>query len=491
MDTVDSSGVPQTDECSHFAVGSLVADKYVVEGALGSGGLGAVIVARHRALNHRVAIKYLKSGGKESTIVERFLREARLSAQIQSDHVVKVHDVGELADGSPFMVMEYLEGGDLSDLIQDRGVPIATAVDYVLQACDGLAEAHALGIVHRDIKPENLFLAQRTNHVPVVKIIDFGISKVTSKNRAMNWAHLTSENERFGTPVYMSPEQLRSSTDVDGTTDIWALGVVLFELITGELPFNGGDVPQLCTSILTSPPRRLSALCPAVPQRLEGVILKCLEKDARFRFRNIAEFAQEIARFGPPEAAERVKRIKNRVVMSGISVRPSTPISGSMNAVLLPNHTPLAITLRDRAKTGDGHTLPTPQQRRAPIVIAGAVAVVAMLVLVSIARRPRGDSASGSPQAIAMSRPEAVAIAPLSSAQAPYDDSIEATPTPVASSPVARMPLAPSPAVIATIIPRARRAPVAGITSSASSSSAHAAMPSASMDRRALYGDRN
>ncbi len=262
-----------------FSVGSVVAGKYLVEGTLGSGGLGAVVVARHVALDQRVAIKYLKPGLTDQEVVARFLREARLTAQIQSEHAVKVHDVGELDGARPYMVMEYLEGTTLRETLGQGPLTQVLAVDYVLQACDALAEAHALGIVHRDLKPENLFLAKRSNQAPILKIIDFGMSKVTPRHRDASQVHVTRSTDRFGTPAFMSPEQLRSAMTVDARADIWALGVVLFELITRTLPFEGDDLPQLCTSILMDEPARPSAALPDIAPRLEAAILKCLEKD--------------------------------------------------------------------------------------------------------------------------------------------------------------------------------------------------------------------
>ncbi len=224
-----------------FANGSLVGGKYLVEETVAEGGIGVIVAARHLALEQRVAIKHLKAKALENpSLVERFVREARLAAQISSEHVVRVFDVGSLPEGGPYMVMEYLHGQDLGSLLASGPLSIPRAVDYIVQACDALAEAHVLRIVHRDIKPENLFLAERPSNTPILKIIDFGISKVApTRGEGDSWAHETAANERFGTPLYMSPEQLRSSSNVDSRTDIWALGVTLFELVTGRLPFVG------------------------------------------------------------------------------------------------------------------------------------------------------------------------------------------------------------------------------------------------------------
>jgi len=319
-----------------FANGAVIAGKYLIEETIAQGGIGVVVVAKHLALQQHVAIKYLRPKALSNpVIVERFVREARLAAQITSEHVVRVHDVGTLPEAGPYMVMEYLVGEDLGRTLRGGPLPVTRAIDYVLQACDALAEAHALRIVHRDIKPENMFLAQRASNTPIVKIIDFGISKISPRRgEDGQWGtdHFSSEtagSERFGTPLYMSPEQLRSTTNVDARTDIWSLGVVLHELITGALPFTGEALPQICTSVLSGRPIPLTAARPDAPWQLEPIILKCLEKEAGRRYRNVAELAQELVAFGPPSATERVARIFEVVRRGGDSIRP--PASSTRN----------------------------------------------------------------------------------------------------------------------------------------------------------------
>jgi len=313
----DERGVPA------FANGAVIGGKYLIEETVAEGGIGVVVVATHLALQQRVAIKYLKPKALSNpVIVERFVREARLAAQITSEHVVRVHDVGTLPDAGPYMVMEYLIGEDLGRTVQSGPLPIDCAVDYVLQACDALAEAHALRIVHRDIKPENMFLAQRASNTPIVKIIDFGISKIARRRGEVDpWRTETAASEQFGTPVYMSPEQLRSTSNVDARTDIWSLGIVLHELLTGSIPFEGESLPQVCTSILTARPARLTASRPSAPSALEQIVLKCLDKNPSLRYRNVAEFAQALAPFGPASASGRVARIVEVVRRGGDSIR--------------------------------------------------------------------------------------------------------------------------------------------------------------------------
>jgi serine/threonine protein kinase len=344
-----------------FAPGSVVGEKYVVEREIGDGGLGVVVKARHVQLEHSVAIKYLKPFAVSMPgVVERFLREARLAAKIRSDHAVKVHDIGTGESGAPYMVMEYLEGKDLGQLIEASG-PIGSdkAIDYVLQAIEALAEAHAAGIVHRDLKPDNLFLAQRAGGSSIVKVLDFGISKVRAKGRASLTSRrerLTEVNDRMGTPVFMSPEQFEGRVEVDARADIWALGVVLHELVTGDLPFDGVELPQLCAAVLSQPAIRLRAAMPTASPELEAIVLRCLEKDREKRYRNVAELAQDLAQLWHPETPSRIKHIARVIRDGGESIRPPTPFPGSIRLQPFPSEPPSVTTALASARPA---TLPT------------------------------------------------------------------------------------------------------------------------------------
>jgi serine/threonine protein kinase len=225
------------DTSPSVITGAMLAGKYRIEHVLGEGGMGVVVAATNEALRQRVAIKLLRSGAlANAKALGRFEREARAAASLRSNHVARVLDVGKLEDGRPYMVMEYLEGQDLGDVIDRVGeMPVHEAVDYVLQACEAIAEAHAAGIIHRDLKPKNLFLSRTVDGRPLVKVLDFGISKMEDAAEDMS---LTRTTEIIGSPSYMSPEQLRASKGVDVRTDIWALGVILFELLTKKLPFQ-------------------------------------------------------------------------------------------------------------------------------------------------------------------------------------------------------------------------------------------------------------
>jgi serine/threonine-protein kinase len=415
---------PFPPESPSFRTGGVLFGKYRIERVLGQGGLGVVVAATHLQLDQRVAIKYLKPAAlTQKSAVERFLREARLASQIQSDHVVRVYDVGTLEDGSPYIVMEYLDGVDLAGALENGPLLVRTAVDYVLQACDALAEAHAMGIVHRDLKPGNFFLAKRAGGASVVKLIDFGISKAPpGRSPSGSWEHVTTGQEIFGTPVYMSPEQLRAAADVDPRTDIWALGVALHELLTGSMPFYGEGVPQLCVSILRDPPVPLRRVRPGAPAELEAVILKCLEKDRARRYRNVAELAQELAPFAPESSGARVDHIRRVIEAGGASVRPPAPSRGSFDptagdSALLPTDAP-----------------PAPRRRATLILVTVASLVVAAglgLVGLLFASGRQGEHAPVGPPAApsaSESAPAPVSVAPLAASPSAWSQP-EAPPT--------------------------------------------------------------
>src|SRR4029079_1744928 len=276
--------------------GDLLAGKYRVERVLGEGGMGYVVAAIHEQLEQRVAVKLLiEELAEDPDAVERFLREARASVRIQSEHVARVIDVGELADGAPYLVMEFLSGRDLAQELEARETfEIGVAIDYVLQACEALAEAHALGVIHRDLKPANLFLTHRPDGSPLVKVLDFGISKALKSQSGPGGSSpsLTAAQSFLGSPAYMSPEQARRPKTVDTRTDIWALGVILYEFLGGETPFVG-DVPlEVLTAAASDPMPSLREVRKDVPMELEAVIRRCLEKKADDRYQTVADFAE-------------------------------------------------------------------------------------------------------------------------------------------------------------------------------------------------------
>ncbi len=285
--------------------GDVVAGKYRVERLLGTGGMGVVVAARHQQLGERVALKMLQphlSGHPEA--VARFVREARAAARIKNEHVARVSDVGQLADGSPYMVMEYLEGIDLATWLQQRGpMPAGQAVDAVMQACQAIAEAHALGIVHRDLKPANLFAVRRPDGRLAIKVLDFGISKITALTALdAPVRELTGTRAVVGSPFYMSPEQVQSARRVDARTDVWSLGVILFELLTGSRPFQATGFTQVALKVMAEPAPRVRSLRADVPAALDHVVARCLEKDRSRRFQTVRELAAALARHRTPRA---------------------------------------------------------------------------------------------------------------------------------------------------------------------------------------------
>jgi serine/threonine-protein kinase len=296
--------------------GDVLAGKFRIERVLGQGAMGVVVAATHIQLDERVALKFLLPEALvNADAVARFAREARAAVKIKSEHVARVSDVGTLESGSPYMVMEYLQGQDLSDWMRDRGtLSVPDAVEFLLQACEALAEAHAIGIVHRDLKPANLFVTTRRDGTPCIKVLDFGISKFTGPGSDLG---MTKTSTVMGSPLYMSPEQLSSTRTVDARTDIWAIGVILFELVSGRVPFEAETMPELCGKVLSEPPPSLRGLRQNMPEAIDAIVFRCLAKDRTQRYANVAELAEALAPLGPPNATRSAERIARILRASG------------------------------------------------------------------------------------------------------------------------------------------------------------------------------
>ncbi|HEY1555748.1 MAG TPA: serine/threonine-protein kinase [Kofleriaceae bacterium] len=293
------------------SVGQVFLGKYRVDGILGHGGMGVVAECTHLALNERVAIKMLRQDVlMDQDAVSRFVREAQAAVKLKSEYVAKVHDVGTFENGVPYMAMEFLEGYDLGQLLEQRGVlPAPWAVELVVQTCEALAEAHSLSIVHRDVKPTNLFVTWRPDGSSLVKVLDFGISKSPMGTDMQ----LTQTQSLLGTPSYMSPEQMRSARLVDSRTDIWSLGTVLYEVLEGRRPFEAESFSEMCVKVAVDPPAPMIN----TPPGLQPVILRCLSKAPEQRYATVGELAHDLAPFsqdphGANVMVERMTRMMRR-----------------------------------------------------------------------------------------------------------------------------------------------------------------------------------
>jgi len=442
--------------------GQVLAGKYRVERVLGSGGMGVVVAAWHLELEQRVAVKFLHPLALErADTAERFRREARSAAKIRSEHVARVIDVGIMEGGVPYMVMEYLEGHDVAEEMAKVGMlPIEDAVDFVLQAVEALAEAHAAGIVHRDLKPANLFIASRADGTRIVKVLDFGISKSLLGTSASELS-LTRTSVLIGSPLYMSPEQMRSAKDVDTRTDVWSLGVILYEMITGRPPYTGDSIPALCASLLNDVPQSMRLLRPEVPPELEDVIRHCLAKDRADRYATVSELARALAQFGSVSSQLHVDRASRVLGVTEVSVLTdsadrrlsrSADASGQSRAVSVQRVTPSRATVDSWGRTdspmiGDANN--SKAKSRAPLfAMLGLGVLAAAGVVLFLGNRSPGAPPSASASVAAPSPPMRSTAALI--------DPVAPTPTPVATV----APVSPEPVVLPSAVAPDPSAPV-------------------------------
>jgi hypothetical protein len=361
---------------SPVPIGTVLANKYVVERILGVGGMGVVVAARHRVLDQHVALKFLYGPALENPeIVARFIREARVVVKLESQFVARVSDVGMLDSGSPFIVMELLEGLDLAQRIEQypaKGpLPIAEGVDRILEALDALAEAHSHDVVHRDLKPANLFLALRADGSVATKVLDFGVSKVVEPAHSPS-GNLTRTMATLGTPLYMAPEQVRSSKSVDVRADVWAIGVVLYEVLSGHPPFDGNSMGAVFAAILETQPASLLAQRRDLDPQLEAVVARCLEKDPAKRYGDVAQLAQALAPFGSGRALASVARAA--AVLSRRDRRSGPDVTAGGGLQRLAITATSASTSFAQPATG---ALPAQGRGRLVLAVALGVAIVA------------------------------------------------------------------------------------------------------------------
>jgi serine/threonine protein kinase len=373
-------------------MGAVLAGKYRIVGQLGQGGMGVVYEAVHTRIEQRVAIKMLLPEVLDvPDVVSRFDREARAAGKLKSENTARVLDVDISESGLPYMVMEFLDGSDLGKILEQGGaLPVALAVDFVLQASNAMIEAHAAGVIHRDLKPSNLFVTANRK----LKVLDFGISKLENDKEA----RVTATKAVVGTPLYMSPEQVRSAKHVDARTDIWSLGIILYELLTGRTPFEGSTTAAAAAICIDAPPP-IATFRQDVPPALEDAILVALQKEPSRRYPTVQALAIAIAPFGSgsvqaPEPAPSTR--------APVQYTTSSPDLMRMeSARTLPHSDPsIPMTSERGAPVG---TLPgwttrsSPRKRRARWVIAlvvGALASFALAVGVVSQRRPGADTPS-------------------------------------------------------------------------------------------------
>ncbi len=434
-----SGSGPASQRSTPFPAGTVLAGKYRVEKLLGEGGMGWVVEATHIHLEQRVALKFMhaKNMLENPDAVARFLREARAAARIQSEHIARVFDVGTLDTGEPYLVMEYLEGQDLEGLLRSKGkLPVELVVEIALQACEGLAEAHAKGIVHRDLKPANLFLARRTDGSSRVKLLDFGISKLAPQAGGKD-AGMTSTQALMGSPLYMSPEQLRSTKNVDRRADLWSMGIILYEMLGGRSPFEADTLPEVCARIMAEPPEPLAM----GNFGIGAVVMRCLEKDPNNRFSDAGALAVALAPLGASESRAIADRIARVVRSSGASL-PDIKVEASGPQLPMTAGAASGI-VQTSAQFGTVTNAKGSKRSPMPVVIAAAALAIAAIGIGVIATRGKHTegaaieatpvppavavAASATPSALAPAAAVA-SVAPSASA-APSDSTVATTPS--------------------------------------------------------------
>jgi eukaryotic-like serine/threonine-protein kinase len=355
-------------ESTTSRAGEVVGEKYRLVRLLGEGGMGAVYEARHEAIGRRFAVKFLHAElASHAEILARFRREAQSAGSLENENIAAVTDFGT-HQGAPYIVMEFLEGQDLAKVLAQLGtLPVPRAAHILIQVCRGLAAAHARGIVHRDLKPENLLLQQRGDGSDLVKILDFGIAKLKNNEQA---GSATRTGITLGTPYYMPPEQARGQKELDERADIYALGVILYEVFSGQKPHNGENYNAILYSILMQAAPRLETFRPDLPPDLCAVVHRAMAADANERFASVSELAQALA----PYAGRAITPAPTIGHASTVMAPPSSQLRAMTPGP--PAHPALSNSTRAPvALTPLGNTIPN-KPSRAPVWIGLSVLVL-------------------------------------------------------------------------------------------------------------------
>jgi serine/threonine-protein kinase len=433
------------------ACGDVIARKYRITSVIGEGGMGTVFAAHHELLDVPVAVKVLSSSlVRTPGVVDRFSREARAVARLKSEHVARVMDVGTLDGGQPYIVMELLEGEDLRERLTRVGpLPVQQAVDTIMQVLEAMAHAHGAGIVHRDLKPENLFVTTASDGTEVVKVLDFGVAKLSQAAHSPDSSQLralTVEYTTLGSPHYMAPEQVRDSSQIDHRADLWALGAILYELITGREAFPGESVGEIFGSVMRETPTPIEVLRPDAPWELDAAVACCLTRDPNGRFANVAEMAYALAPLASDAWCGYPERIQQTLTRTR-SQRLSDPMLGTPDSgpvsvrrmharySSVPSAPPLPLTVSLRAAPLDDDRISKPgplsEDPRAPSVhgaahsrrwaLLVAAALVAMVAFIALTRpRTRGardaSAAAAVPIGLVVPAPQPLATASLAAA---------------------------------------------------------------------------
>ena len=379
-------------------IGDIILDRYEITAVLGKGGMGYVLAAQDRRLGRLVALKFLLASLRDKPhVAARFEREARTATRIVDAHVARVHNVEITREGVPFMVMEHLCGEDLASVIRARGpLRIDESVDLLLQAGEAIAQAHKLGIVHRDLKPSNLFLTATFDRTPILKVLDFGISKTTL---ADDDTSLTATHGFVGSPAYMSPEQLRSAREVDARSDVWSLGVILYEMLAAAPPFTGESVPLVCAAILDGRYAKLSARRPdiPIPPALEEALSEALTLDADERIPSVEAFAAKFAPFGTDGARASHARIRRVAFPAAAPADVPMELSDSDGSAPLVGAGATSVDRPTSVTQGDPKPPPRPRKRRTLQAAIGAAAAAAVVLGFVRYRAARTQSSVPSP----------------------------------------------------------------------------------------------